>query len=83
MSVIYIKEQGSYLRLKGEQVATQVLSKLMNQGIDIMYFTYAGIYIGNTVAEKSKNIFLRFAQYEAYMDEKKRLGMARAIVEIL
>ena len=49
MSVIYIKEQGSYLRLKGEQVATQVLSKLMNQGIDIMYFTYAGIYIGNTV----------------------------------
>lgn len=109
MSVIYIKEQGSYLRLKGEQVAVtkgnktllefpiynieniavfgnvqvtaQVLSKLMNQGIDIMYFTYAGKYIGNTVAEKSKNIFLRFAQYEAYMDEKKRLGMARAIVE--
>ena len=83
MSVIYIKEQGSYLRLKGEQVATQVLSKLMNQGIDIMYFTYAGKYIGNTVAEKSKNIFLRFVQYEACMDEKKRLEMARAIVEIL
>ena len=98
MSVIYIKEQGSYLGLKGEQIAvtkgsqtllefpiynieniavfgnvqitTQVLSKLLNQGIDIMYFTYAEKYIGNTSAEKSKNIFLRFAQYEAYMNEK-------------
>lgn len=46
-----------------------------------MYFTYAGKYIGNTVAEKSKDIFLRFAQYEAYMDENKWLEMARAIVE--
>lgn len=109
MSVIYVKEQGSYLRLKGEQIAvtkgnqtllefpiynvdnivvfgnvqitTQVMSKLMNIGIDIMYFTYSGKYVGHTVAEKSKNIFLRFAQYEIYMDEKRRLEIAKNIVE--
>jgi len=109
MSVIYVKEQGSYIRLKGEQIAvtkgkqtlleypiynieniavfgnvqitTQAVSKLMNNGIDIMYFTYSGKYIGHMTAEKSKNIFLRFAQYEAYMDEKRRLEIARKIVE--
>lgn len=109
MSVIYIKEQGSYLRLKGEQIAvtkgnrillefpiysvenivvfgnvqitTQVLSKVLGSGIDISYFTYGGKYIGHVMAEKSKNIFLRFAQYEMYMEEKKRLEMAKRIVE--
>ena len=91
MSVIYIKEQGSCLRRKGEQIAvtkgsqsllefpnhhvdqivalgnvqvtSQALAKLLEHGVDISYFSFGGKYIGHTVSENSKNIFLRFAQY--------------------
>lgn len=109
MPVVYIKEQGSCLRRKGEQIAvtkgsqtllefpihhvdnivvlgnvqvtSQVLAKLLGQGIDISYFSFGGKYIGHTVAENSKNIFLRFAQYEAYNDRERRLAIAKQIVE--
>lgn len=109
MPVVYIKEQGSCLRRRGEQIAvtkgsqtllefpihhvdnivvlgnvqvtSQVLAKLLEHGIDISYFNFGGKYIGHTVAENSKNIFLRFAQYEAYNDGERRLAMARRIVE--
>lgn len=109
MSVIYIKEQGSYLHLKGGrlvvtkgnqelleyplinldnvicfgnvQVTTQLLHRLIDSGIDISYFTYYGKYLGHTCSETSKNIFLRFSQYEYYQDVEKRLELARRIVE--
>ena len=109
MSVIYIKEQGSCLRHKGEQIAvtkgsqsllefpihhldqivalgnvqvtSQALAKLLEHGEDISYFSFGGKYIGHTVSENSKNIFLRFAQYEAYNDKEKRLEIAKRIVE--
>ena len=109
MPVIYVKEQGAYIRLKGEQivvfkgnnqlleipvhrtdsimvlgnvqVTTQALVKLLANGTDISYFTYGGKYIGHTVSERSKNIFLRFAQYELYNNKDKRLALAKIIVE--
>ena len=109
MPVIYVKEQGAYLKLKGGQIAvlkgkerlleiplhsidnvmvmgnvqvtTQALLKLLANGTDISYFTYGGKYIGHTVPERSKNIFLRFAQYELYNDEARRLSFAKTIVE--
>lgn len=109
MPVVYIKEQGAYIRLKGEQIAvfkgnkqllelpihrtdsimvlgnvqitTQALAKLLSNGTDISYFTYGGKYIGHTIAEKSKNIFLRFAQYELYNNKDKRFALAKIIVE--
>lgn len=108
MSVIYVKEQGAYIRLNGEkisvvkgqsllleipihsidsiivlgnvQVTMQALTKLLANGTDISYFTYGGKYIGHTISEKSKNIFLRFAQYELYNDKDKRLALAKIIV---
>ena len=59
------------------QVTTQVLLMLMEQGVDISYFTYSGKYVGHAAADMSKNIFLRFAQYELYHDmdrpQNKRL----------
>ncbi len=109
MTVIYIKEQGSSLRRRGEQIVvtkgsqtllefpihhvdsivvlgnvqitSQVLAKLLENGVDISYFSLGGKYIGHTLSENSKNIFLRFAQYEAYHKEEKRLEMAKRIVE--
>lgn len=62
------------------QMTTQVLHFLLKQGIDISYYTYGGQYLGQTAAESSKNIFLRFSQYELYNDEKRRLDFAKAIV---
>ncbi len=109
MSVIYVKEQGAYLHLKGGrmavtkgnqqlleypllnldnvvcfgniQVTTQLLQRLLDDGIDISYFTYGGKYLGHTCSETSKNVFLRFSQYEYYQNLEKRLELAKIIVE--
>ncbi len=61
------------------QVTTPALHMLMKSGIDVSYLTYGGTYLGSTAAESSKNIFLRFAQYQYYLSEEKRIGMARII----
>lgn len=63
------------------QISTQAMQLMMENGIDISYFTRYGKYIGHAQAEHSKNIFLRFAQYELYNDMPRRLNMARDIVE--
>ncbi len=62
------------------QITTQALHMLMERGVDVSYFSYSGRYLGHAAAESSKNIFLRFQQYRFYMDEAKRLEMAKIIV---
>ncbi len=62
------------------QVTTQALHMLLEQGINVNYFTFSGKYIGQAGADSSKNIFLRFAQYELYHHLPKRLEVARDIV---
>lgn len=62
------------------QITTQALHMLMEKGIDVSYLSYSGKYLGHTAAEASKNIFLRFQQYEYYLNEDKRLKMAKTIV---
>jgi CRISPR-associated protein Cas1 len=107
MTVIYIREQGSYIRLvserifitKGEttvleipiaeidsialfgsiQITTQAVERLMLSGVDISYFTYSGKFIGQTAADRSKNIFLRLSQYQLYNDVNARLKIGRII----
>lgn len=62
------------------QITAQALHMLLEKGVDVSYFSYSGKYLGHTAAESSKNIFLRFQQYAFYLDEKKRLEMAKIIV---
>lgn len=62
------------------QVTAQALRMFMENGIDVAYFAYNGKYLGHTCAESSKNIFLRFEQYQFYLDEGRRLEMARCII---
>ena len=109
MSVLYIKEQGSYLKKMGErlivekgrkklldipiaqveniaiignvQLTSQLLYCLMERGVDVSYFSYAGKYLGQTAADASKNIFLRFSQYGLYEDLGRRLEIAKIIVK--
>lgn len=74
--------QTENLSLMGNvQVTAQALHMLMEHGVDISHFSYGGRYIGHTAAEASKNIFLRFAQYQYYLNETERLKMARNIVD--
>lgn len=54
MAVLYVKEQGAYVRRKNERV-------LVSKGVDVNYFSRSGKYLGCTAAEASKNIFLRLA----------------------
>lgn len=63
------------------QITTQAMHMLMQKGVDISYFSYGGRYLGHTAAESSKNIFLRFGQYQFYLDEERRLGMAKTIID--
>lgn len=106
---IYIRDQGVYLKKKGERIAvireeetlqeilvknidnvilignvqlsTQVISMLMQHGIDISYMTRNGRFIGSTHSGSSKNIFLKIAQYDRYKNPEFRLLMAKNIVK--
>lgn len=62
------------------QITAQALHMLMERGIDLSHFSYSGKYLGQTAADASKNIFLRFEQYKFYLDMEKRMEMAKMIV---
>ena len=61
------------------QITTQALHMLMDKGVDVSYLSYSGKYLGHTAAESSKNIFLRFEQYNCYLDINRRMEMAKTI----
>lgn len=63
------------------QMTSQVLYTLMEQGVDVDYFTRSGKYLGCTAAEVSRNVFLRLAQYDVDHDLERRLELARRIVD--
>ena len=63
------------------QVTTQALYMLMQNGVDVSYFSRSGIYLGSSTAESARNILLRFEQYRSFMNEERRLEIARTIVD--
>lgn len=63
------------------QVTTQLMEYLLQQGVEIHYFTYGGKYLGCSKGEHSRNIFLRCAQFELFNDMKKKTFIARILVE--
>lgn len=63
------------------QISTQALHMLMEKGVDVSYLSYSGKYLGHTAADASRNIFLRFEQYQMYLDGGRRLSIARRITE--
>ena len=109
MSVIYVKEQGAFIKKTGEkleivkqnqkllsfpvvnidglsiignvQISTQALVYLMENGVDVSIFSFSGKFVGHAMADSSKNIFLRFAQYDTYQNLFSRLEMAKIIVK--
>lgn len=62
------------------QLTTQALNILLKEGIDVAFMNTQGKLRGRLVATESKNVFIRLAQYERYLDDEYQVEMARAIV---
>ena len=62
------------------QVTTQAVAFLLDSGIDLCYLTSKGKYRGRIVPAESKNILLRVAQYERYLDDQFQLQISKALV---
>ena len=63
------------------QLTTQTINLLLQEGIDVSFLTLNGKLRGRLVASESKNVILRLAQYERYLDDEFQLTQARAIVK--
>lgn len=61
-------------------ITSGTLNLLMRHGIEVCYVTQYGGYLGRTVPEISKNGLLRLEQYQAALDPKRRLAVARSVV---
>jgi len=62
------------------QLTTQAINLLLKEGVDVSFLTLSGKLRGRLIATESKNIILRLAQYERYLDDEFQLNQARAIV---
>ncbi len=63
------------------QLSTQVISFLLDSGIDVSFLSMNGKLKGKLTPVESKNVFLRLAQYDRYKDEEFKLMIARSILE--
>ncbi len=64
------------------QLTTQAMNFLLESNIDVSFFTMGGKCHGRLAAIDSKNIFLRLAQYERYLDKEFQVNLAKKIVDI-
>ncbi|OGW13135.1 MAG: CRISPR-associated endonuclease Cas1 [Nitrospinae bacterium RIFCSPLOWO2_12_FULL_45_22] len=63
------------------QVTSQAVAFLLDSGIDLCYLSHRGKFRGRLAPAESKNILLRIAQYERYLDDEFQRGHARLLVE--
>ncbi len=63
------------------QVTTQAMGELLEKGVGMSLFSRQGQYRGQLEAPRGKNIELRIAQFEAFRDHGRALGMARGLVK--
>lgn len=62
------------------QLTTQALTMLLENNVDIAFFTTRGTFKGKVVNDSSPNLFLRMAQLDRWKDENYRIGLCRSIV---
>jgi len=63
------------------QITTQALSFLLNSGIETSFLSSNGRFRGRLAPIESKNVFLRIAQYERYLNIQFTVEQAKRIVE--
>jgi CRISPR-associated protein Cas1 len=62
------------------QITTQAMAFLLDEGIETSFLSSQGRFRGRLTPADSKNVPLRIAQYQRYLDENFRLSMACRIV---
>ncbi|MEW6618766.1 MAG: CRISPR-associated endonuclease Cas1 [bacterium] len=63
------------------QITTQTLNFLLESGIETSFMSTHGKFHGRLAPMESKNILLRIAQYERYLDEEFQVNHSKRIVE--
>jgi CRISPR-associated protein Cas1 len=61
-------------------ITHQALVQLLRRGIDVVFLTYSGRYLGRIATAEAKNVFLRKRQYQLVDDSAFGLRLSRAIV---
>ena len=62
------------------QVTAPTVAFLLDSCVDLCYLSSRGRYRGRLVAAESKNVLLRIAQYERYLDDDFQLQISKALV---
>jgi CRISPR-associated protein Cas1 len=62
------------------QITGDALVYALELGMPVHYLSTFGKYLGSALPGHSRNGQLRLAQYSAYFDEERRLGLVKAIV---
>lgn len=62
------------------QLTTQAMKFLLENGIDVSFFTIYGKFLGKLVSIESKNVLLRISQYEKYKSDEFKLKISKTIV---
>jgi len=62
------------------EISTPAIRHLLYSGVELVFLSYDGRFIGRVVGELPKNIFLRREQYRKLEDKTFVLGMARNLV---
>lgn len=63
------------------QITSQAMAFLLEAGIETSLLSSHGKFRGRLAPVESKNVFLRIAQYERYLDEEFCVGYAKTVVE--
>lgn len=71
----------SHVALYGNvHITTPTLRRLIERGVPVLFFSYGGWFVGQTMGHDSKNVELRVAQYRATQDARQCLRLARGFV---
>jgi CRISPR-associated protein Cas1 len=71
----------SHVALYGNvHITTPTLRRLIERGVPVLFFSYGGWFVGQTMGHDSKNVELRVAQYRATQDTRQCLRLARGFV---
>jgi CRISPR-associated protein Cas1 len=62
------------------QITAQAMDALLEEGIDVCYLNSRGKYRGKIQPFESKNVLIRVAQYERFLDAAFQVEIARCIV---
>lgn len=63
------------------QITTQAMSILLEEQVEVAFFSLRGRFKGSLSGPMSKNISLRIAQYECWHDETVKLHMGRQFIQ--